>query len=382
MSHTKQAAFLSLFYFFHFGTLGIFVPFVALYLKHNGFSGKDIGIFITVISIIKFLLTNNWTKIYNKIQSKTVFVITAIIISNFSVILLLSKSYFLTFLTFVIYAITRVGILPVMDHITNEFSRKSRIEYGKIRMFGSIGFICFTTLTGLLVDYFKVNVFIIMTVLTGLFSALTISFIKLESIEKKWNIKNYNSKVGIDFKIILIASIMHYISLTFFHNFLNIKVEFLNESQTIAGTIWSIGIFMEILLMFFSNKLFKSISPINLLIISMILGGIRSFVIGYTTSSAILLLINILHGFAFGTFHLSIIRYIKDYISVAYRLKAQSLYSSLIYGLGAILGSILSGYLYDITGVNHMFIIGSLFSFLATTILLLYRKKFLLKSQP
>jgi len=380
VSYTKKAAFLSLFYFFHFGTLGIFIPFVALYLKHNGFSGKDIGIFITVISIIKFLFTNNWTKIYNKIESKTVFVIIAIFISNVSVILLLSKNYFLTFLTFVIYAIARVGILPVMDHITNEFSRESGIEYGKIRMFGSIGFICFTTLTGLFVDYFSVNVFIIMTILTGLLSAGTIISIKLESIEKNEHIKD-NSKLGIDFKIIITASILHYISLTFFHNFLNIKVESLNESQAIAGTIWSIGIFTEILLMFFSNKLFKAISPINLLIVSIFLGGLRSFVIGYSTSSAILLLINVLHGFAFGTFHLSIIRYIKDYIAVDCRLKAQSLYSSLIYGLGAIFGSIVSGYLFDFTGINHMFMIGSVFSFSATIILLLYREKFLLKYQ-
>ncbi|UOD34124.1 MFS transporter [Deferribacteraceae bacterium V6Fe1] len=380
MSHTKKAAFLSFFYFFHFGTLGIFIPFVALYLKHNGFSGKDIGLFITVISIIKFLLTNIWTKTYNKINSKTVFVILAILISNVSVILLLSKNYFLTFLTFVIYSIARVGILPVMDHITNEFSRESGIEYGKIRMFGSVGFICFTTLTGFLVDYFSVNVFITMTILTGLLSALTILSIEPESIEKNEHI-NVNNKLGIDFKIILTASILHYISLTFFHNFLNIKVEYLNESQTIAGAIWSIGIITEILLMFFSNKLFKTISPITLLIVSMFLGGLRSFVIGYAKFAAILLLINILHGFAFGTFHLSIIRYIKDYIAADCRLKAQSFYSSLIYGLGAIFGSILSGYLFDLVGVNHMFMIGSIFSFSAAVILLLYRKKFLLKYQ-
>ncbi|MBZ4672098.1 MFS transporter [Deferribacterales bacterium Es71-Z0220] len=380
MSHTKKAAFLSFFYFFHFGTLGIFIPFVALYLKHNGFSGKDIGLFITVISIIKFLLTNTWTKTYNKIKSKTVFVITAILVSNVSVILLLSKNYLLTFLTFIIYAVTRVGILPVMDHISNEFSRESGIEYGKIRMYGSIGFICFTTFTGLLVDYFSINVFITMTILTGFLSAITILFIKLENIERA-KYKQDSNKLSFDFKIILIASILHYISLTFFHNFLNIKVEYLNESQTIAGTIWSIGIFAEILLMFFSNKLFKKISPFTLLIFSMFLGGVRSLVIGYAESAMVLLFINTIHGFAFGTFHLSIIRYIKDYIAAESRLKAQSFYSSLIYGLGAIFGSILSGYLFDFVGVNHMFMIGSIFSFFATIILLLYRKKFLLKYQ-
>jgi PPP family 3-phenylpropionic acid transporter len=380
VSHTKKAAFLSFFYFFHFGTLGIFIPFVALYLKHNGFSGKDIGLFITVISIIKFLLTNTWTKTYNKIKSKTVFVITAILVSNVSVILLLSKNYLLTFLTFIIYAVTRVGILPVMDHISNEFSRESGIEYGKIRMYGSIGFICFTTFTGLLVDYFSINVFITMTILTGFLSAITILFIKLENIERA-KYKQDSNKLSFDFKIILIASILHYISLTFFHNFLNIKVEYLNESQTIAGTIWSIGIFAEILLMFFSNKLFKKISPFTLLIFSMFLGGVRSLVIGYAESAMVLLFINTIHGFAFGTFHLSIIRYIKDYIAAESRLKAQSFYSSLIYGLGAIFGSILSGYLFDFVGVNHMFMIGSIFSFFATIILLLYRKKFLLKYQ-
>ncbi|MBZ4643206.1 MAG: transporter, family, 3-phenylpropionic acid transporter [Deferribacteres bacterium] len=378
MNHFKKAAFLSLFYFFHFGTLGIFIPFVALYLKTSGFSGSEIGIFITIVSVVKFLFTNKWTKIYNSISYKKLFLITAIIVSNSSVILLIFSNYLAVFLSFVIYSVARVGILPVIDHISNEFSRQSGIEYGKIRLFGSIGFIVFTTLTGLLVDYFDINVFIIMSVLTGLLSAISISFVHLFDIDDDKK-NNLNKKLSFDFKLILFASLIYFIPLTFFHNFMNIKVQYLNSSQTTAGIIWSVGICAEILLMFFSRKLFEKIQPYNLLIISMLLGSIRSFVIGYTHSPYVLLVINLLHGFAFGTFHLSIIRYIKDSIPDFIRLKAQSYYATFIYGLGAILGSIISGYLYDIMGVENMFITGGFFALSSGLILLLYRNKIMVK---
>lgn len=378
MDYKKQAAILSLFYFFHFGTLGIFLPFIPLYLKHSHFSGKEIGLFLSIIPIVKFLFTNRWVNFFNNLRHKNIFFITALIISNFSVILLMKSDYIFTALSFIIYALARVGVLPIIDHISNEFSKISNIEYGTLRLAGSVGFIFFTTISGWLIDNISLNFLLIAHMISGFFAAIFAKFIDFQNI-KKFKKSFINIKLGLDFKIILFVCILHNISMIGFYNFFNIKISMLGKGQTLAGVIWSIGIVAEICFMFFSKNLFKVATPINILIISIFSGGLRSIVIGLSNSPILLLFINVLHGLAFGTFHLSILKYIRENLTDELRLKAQSLYSAYVYGFATITGSIVSGYLFDIFGIDKMFLILSFFNFVGIATLLLYRNRFLIK---
>lgn len=378
MKYKKQAAILSLFYFFHFGTLGIFLPFIPIYLKYSNFNGKEIGLFLAIIPIIKFFFTNLWVNFFNNLKYKNIFFTAAVIVSNFSVILLIKGGYLFTALCFIIYSATRVGVLPVVDHIVNEFSRTSNIEYGRLRLSGSVGFIFFTALSGWLVDNVSLNSLLLFHMLAGALAAISGKFINFHT-SIQFRKKFAKIKLSSNFKIVIFVCILHNISMIGFYNFFNIKISTLGSGQTLAGIIWSIGIVAEIFLMFYSRSLFKVFNPVNMLIFSIFTGGLRSIVIGVSGSSALLLSINVLHGFAFGTFHLSILRYIREYLEDETRLKAQSIYSAYTYGFATISGSIISGYLYDKFGVNNMFISLSFFNFAAIATLLLYRNKFLIK---
>lgn len=377
--NTKNAAILSIFYFFHFGSLGVFIPFSALYLKYAGFDGTKIGILLSVIPLTKFLFTDLWTKTYGKRLNKKMFVVVNLLISNLILFMLLTPSFIMVFITFFIYAITRVGVLPVIDNITNEFSLKSNREYGRIRLFGSIGFIVFTTIMGILAKNISINSFIFLGIFVGVLGAISIIPTDLIKNGSKEISKISSIKLSSDFKIIMISAIFTYVNLTFFHNFFNVKFDIAGISQIYAGVAWSVGILAEIALMYYAKNIFSKFGFFELLILANVAGIVRSAVICFSSTASVLISINILHGLAFGGFHLAIIKYIQSSIEIDVKLKAQSVYAAYIYGFSTILGSVISGFLYDILNLNLMFLSGIFFPLVSILILLLFKKNFLVK---
>ena len=373
--NTKNAAILSIFYFFHFGSLGVFVPFSALYLKYAGFDGVKIGILLSVIPLTKFLFTDLWTKSYSKRLNKKMFVVINLLVSNLVLFALLIPSFTTVFITFFIYAVTRVGVLPVIDNITNEFSLISKNEYGRIRLFGSLGFIVFTTMMGIMAAEISLNSFIFLGVLVGVLGAISIiptDLIK-NGVRETLNISSL--KLSSEFKIIIISAIFTYINLTFFHNFFNVKFDISSISQIYAGVAWSVGILAEIVLMYYAKDIFRKFNFFELLLLANVSGIIRSAVICFSASALVLISINVLHGLAFGGFHLAIIKYIQSSVDIDRRLKAQSAYAAYIYGFSTISGSIISGFLYDVLNLNLMFLSGIIFPLVSILILLLSQKK-------
>lgn len=378
----KNAAILSLFYFFHFGSLGVFIPFSALYLKYAGFDGTRIGILLSVIPLTKFLFTNMWTEVYKKRMNKKMFIVVNLLISNLILIMLMRPTFPIVFTAFFIYAITRVGALPVMDNITNEFTLRTKSEYGRIRLFGSLGFIVFTTIMGILAENISINSFIFMAIIVGVAGALSAIPSELIKNGHEKSPVSAEQKLNLQFKIIMLAAIFTYINLTFFHNFFNVKFEISGNSQISAGVAWSIGILAEIVLMYKSKSIFSRLNFFNLLIIANIAGIIRSTVICFFSDHLVLILINMLHGLAFGGFHLAIIKYIQLHLASDLKLSAQSVYATYVYGFSTILGSVISGFLYDILNVNVMFLMGGIFPAVSIVILLLFRNKIMVKSIP
>jgi PPP family 3-phenylpropionic acid transporter len=188
--------------------------------------------------------------------------------------------------------------------------------------------------------------------------------------------KKLKSKINMEFYVIIFAVTLYFISFTFNNNFLNIKINQVGLPQFTAGLMWSIGVLFEIILMFYYSKFMKLASSKFWIAISVFAGTMRVFLIGISNNIFVLYFANFLHGMAFGLFHLAMMYYINENISEESRLKAQSIYVAYAFGLGTILGSVLSGITYDNFGVDITFLIAAVFAFTSFIILLIPVKYF------
>jgi PPP family 3-phenylpropionic acid transporter len=78
------------------------------------------------------------------------------------------------------------------------------------------------------------------------------------------------------------------------------------------------------------------------------------------------------HGFAYGTFHISVMKFFRTKLPEQLRLKAQTIYSGVGYGLGTVAGSFISGMVYDHFGLKPVFLTAFFFCVAGASVIYWY----------
>lgn len=360
---------LSFFYFCHYATLGIIFPFAGYYFKESGFTGTEIGFYLAIFPIAKFSITNTWTNFFSKVKNKHLFIAACILLSSTSLTpLIFTNNRLVVAILLVLFAFSRAGIIPVMDSIA--ISMDHKIPYGRLRLFGSIGFIITSITAGYMLDTFGIQAFIWTFMTAGLLSVIP-SFLMDFTVDALKPTEKKDRKLTPELIVFFTGLTLYLTSNAFLSNFFNIKVSQAGYSQSWAGYMWSIGVLAEIFFMYNQERILKIFNVKTLISISMVLGGVRYLVTGYTDSLLLLCVFSSFHGFAYGTFHIGVMRYIRS-LPDKLKLKAQSMYSGVGYGLGSIAGSAVSGIIYDIGGLKSVFITAFIICVMAAFVIFLF----------
>ncbi len=350
----QTAVALSAFFFLHYATLGIIFPFAGYFFKEVGFSGTEIGLYLSIFPLAKFTITNQWTLLFTRSKNRHLFLALCIFASSLSLVpLVYTHNKIAVAVLLIIFACSRAGIIPpVVDSLA--ISMDGKIPYGRIRLFGSLGFICTSITAGMLMDKFGIYAFVWTFMSAGLLSIIPSCLLNFSIDTLKPTKKEDRKLTPPELRIFFFGLIIYLTSFSFLSNFFNIKVAEAGFSQSWAGYMWSIGVLSEIFFLYNQEKVLKLFNVKTLIAVSMFLAGIRYFATGgYTESLFVLCFFSAFHGFGYGTFHIGVMRYIKTCVPDKIKLKAQTMYSGVGYGLGSIAGSSISGIIYDISGSNR-----------------------------
>ena len=129
---------LASFYFFYFAIVGVYIIFMPKVLAMIGYSASEIGIIFAAGPLVRFILPFAFTRgLKLNIKSFNI----AIVIMLFS-----SVSFYFSIDSFYRLLFSNIGlgiglslILPYIEVISLKTIGKER--YGKIRLFGSVGFL-------------------------------------------------------------------------------------------------------------------------------------------------------------------------------------------------------------------------------------------------
>ncbi|MGR8931118.1 MAG: MFS transporter, partial [Gammaproteobacteria bacterium] len=250
------------------------------------------------------------------------------------------------------------------QHLSDEPQR-----YGRIRLWGSVGFIAAVLGIGRLLDYFSI------LYLPWIITALLASNWLVALITPEANVAHANKAVGSVFRVLfkaeLIAFFAVYLLLQVAHGpyyvFYSVYLQQHDYSATLTGLLWALGVIAEILIFIWVYALLKRFSLRAMLLCSLTLSMLRWLMIAYGVESLpVILAAQLLHAASFGVAHVVAIQFIHRYFGAAgHQSKGQALYSSLSFGLGGMLGSFYSGYCWDILGGSSVFVMAAWVSGLA-----------------
>ena len=359
---------LGAFYFFYFAVIGVYIIFMPKILAMVGYSAIQIGIIFAAAPLVRFILPFAFIKGL-KLNVK-IFNIALVVMFVSSVLFYLSIDNFYKLI------ISNIGlgiglslILPYIEVISLNHIGKER--YGKIRLFGSLGFILVALVLVKFLSSPDTALIYLITLcfLTGVVAFFIAKNMK-EVLEKQQNIKNDINLLK-DWQLWLGLTLMQ-VSFGSFYNFFTIYETDYGISLDMTVYLWSFGVVVEIFMLFFQGRLLRN----NLLIILLITTFATAFrwllLFLFPQNLFVLFFAQSIHALSFALFHSASISYLFHLYK--HKSLAQQFFSGITYGLGAFLGALMAGYVYELYP-RFLFFNAAVFSLMAFGSIYLWYKK-------
>jgi PPP family 3-phenylpropionic acid transporter len=356
------AVLIASFYFFYFALIGVHVIFVPKILSMVGYLPSEIGIILASAPLVRFAIPFLFLKGF-QLHQKTFY--TALSLMTLGAIGFYPSLDFFWPLLFVniLFGIGIALILPFIEVIALEHIGKER--YGKIRLFGSFGFIAIALV---LVKYLSSPhigiVFLIAMAFMTLFFGSWIGH--KEPHEPATNCDGLGNECGFSIRNhipLWIGFFLMQVSFGPFYNFFTIYATDHGVSMDTTVWLWSFGVIAEIIMFYFQGRLLHR--NLNALLwITAAITSVRWLLVSlFPNSLFVLFASQSLHAFSFALFHTAAISVLFSLYKA--RRLAQQFFFGLSYGLGGFVGAIGAGFVYQYAPA-YLFVAGAVTALAAT----------------
>jgi len=363
---------LSLFYFFYFAMVGVYVIFMPKVLKDLGYSAVEIGAIYTSAPLMRFLLPfifKHWIKLTNRVFY-TSLIATSIITALFFVTI---NSFWLFLLVNFAFGGAMGAVLPFVEIVALESVGKER--YGRVRLWGSIGFAVIAfILGGILNSYIMALSFLFaVAFLTMSFGFVVAKFDKNVSV-KEQSVSSENSSFSLSKYWAFWASIFLFqLSFGGFYNFFTIYETSNGIPLNIVSYLWIFGVACEIVMLIFQGPLLKNFNLLTLLVLTTFSGVFRWLLVAFYPENITLMLVaQATHAFSFALYYTAAITYV--YTLYKQKQLAQQFFLGISFGLGGSIGAIISGVVYK-ASPSGLFIFEAFVALLATLFLVIHKRR-------
>lgn len=357
---------LSGFYFFYYSIVGTFMPYWNLYLQDQGFNYQEIGVLSSIAIVTRFFAPLVWGWIADKSGKRMLLVRLATWMESciWLAIFIVPNTFQSIALLMLIFSFFQNAILAQFEGVTLFWlgDQKAKL-YGKIRKWGSVGFIVGVFVIGALLEIVPISMLpILLLIIASL--AFIWSFTIREPDGAPTSQKQLEPllpvlkrpAVAAFFTIEFILLFSHAPFYSFYSNFL----KSLNFSTTEIGFLWAMGVCAEIFMFSIAPKIFQRFSWRSLVIVCLLVTSIRWMLVALFSHYFVgQLFAQCLHAFSFGLFHLIAMRVIFQNFSAGQQGRGQALYSTM-WGLGVAFGSVLAGHFWKNFSGEIIFMCASL----------------------
>lgn len=369
---------LSSFYWFYFATLGSFIPFWGLYLADAGFNAIEIGQLMAVVMGTKIIAPYLWGWIADHRGNRLSIIRMGAVLAVLGFAgVFLSTTFWWLFLVLLVFSFFWNAILPQYEALTFNYLAKNEHQYSWVRVWGSIGFVVSVTVVGIVLTSMSIThlPIIILTLLLGIALSTFVIADHAGGSHKAEHLPLLQILKNKQVIALLAACLLVQASHGPYYTFYSIYTESHGYERSWIGVLWAIGVMSEVVVFALMPWLVKRFGLRLLLLASLFSGSLRWLLIGFFIDNALMTTFaQIFHASTFGIYHAVAIAYIHRYFKGKNQGKGQALYSSVSFGIGGALGSLLGGYLWESAGASITFTSAALLSLLAFMISWKYTK--------
>ena len=346
-----------LMYNFYYLSWALFSALISVYLMDRGFKASDVSLVVSasfLTSMITQPIIGKWN---DEFDIKKVNAILFVIVAIGGIVFMVSNSLFMIAVSYSVVLMMINGVNPVMEKIATA----SPYQYGKIRIWGTIGYALGSQFAGILYDLVAPQAIFIVFVLTMILCI--IGLVGTEPDIKK-EAANENEKVK-TMTLFKNKKFVYYLAIcAIFYGVTNMSNTFVPSMLTdkgldvdVTSTILSIAVFCEAPLVLFSNRFMDKIANKTLLIISISMVCLQCAVYGFDLPLIFIVLITFLAKHPSGMLYIMInLKVINTLIDENQQITALA-YVATLKNLVAIIFQNVAGNILDVTTYSNLYLI-------------------------
>jgi PPP family 3-phenylpropionic acid transporter len=366
---------LSAFYFVYCTFLGAFMPYWSLYLKSLEFSAFQIGVLMSLFQVARIFVPTFWGWLADKTGHRVrIMQLTAAASLVFYLGVFAGSSFGWLFGVMALMCFFLSAPMPLIEAVTLQHLGAGESAYGRIRLWGSIGFIAAVIGLGYWFDYSPIKS--LLWVLLGLKVGILLSsrwvpepsgILQAETKSDVWEILRRKEVMAFLAACFLMAT-----AHGTYYTFYSIYLVDHGYSKSAVGWLWAVGVICEIMVFLTMPRLTARFGLRKILLVSFMLAALRFSVIGWGVGNpALIFFAQTLHAATFGAFHAASVAVMNRLFQGSHHARGQAIYTSVSYGLGGTCGGLLAGGLWEPFGAAFNFSVSSVAAL--TGFLLLWR---------
>jgi len=348
----QSTRWLALAYFTYFFSYGIFLPFWGVWLKGVGLTPEIIGMLLGAGLVARFL----GSLLIAPRVSDPSRLITALRVLALATLIFAMAFYAGSHVAWL--AVVIVGfnlffspLVPLTDALAGTWQKQFPMDYGRVRVWGSIAFVIGSALTGKLVSLYDYRAILVMLSI-GTASMLLGMLLRPSIMPQGENRQQegagwpaWRTLIVQNWRFLACVSLLQGAHAAYY-GFSAIYWQSVGYSASTVGYLWSLGVVAEVVIFTLSNRLFRRFSARDLLLLSAVCGLVRWSLMGWTIALPWLVVAQILHCGTFTVCHLAAMRYISARQGSEV-IRLQAVYSAVAMGGSIALMTMIAGFLFE-----------------------------------
>ncbi|HEX4458885.1 MAG TPA: MFS transporter [Polyangia bacterium] len=340
----------ALYYFGFFAALGVFLPYFSLWLVGQGLTATEATRVLAMTPLMS-LVAPPLFGLWADARRARVWLLrgcslmTFVAFSGFFV----AHSRLALYGTTIAFALFRSPLIPLSDAVALEHVRRHGGSYGRLRLWGSLGFLLAVWLGGILVDRVGQTSIIVAASLGTALCAACAWAMPAPPVAHRPVVGAWLALLeSADWWIFFAAIVFGQLATAAYDSGFTLHLTALGFSGRFVGVAWAVGVAAEIALMALSSRIIARIGAAQLLTLAFATAVVRWLLVSCVTSPTAILCLQPLHGVTFGLFWVAAVTLVRER-GVAAPTAAQGLLAAAL-GLGALFGMHVTGALLDAGG--------------------------------
>ncbi len=347
------------FYFFYYAFVGMFSPYWSLYLKSLHFSAIEIGILMSMHPLMRLVAPNAWGWLADHTGRRREVVVAAASLSAlFYLGVFATTSFWGMLLVLALMSFFWSASMPLVEATTLSWLGKNTAHYGRIRSWGSVGFIVAVVGLGYAFDYIAIGWLLWAGLVCEIGILLFARQIPPTEVVAHHTDSQPIRRIVLQPRVLALFAACFLMSVAHgpYYTFYSIYLVEHGYAKSAVGGLWALGVICEIGVFFLMPWLVRRFGFLRILAFSLACGVLRFLLIGWAVDVLLLILIaQVLHAATFGAYHAASVGLVHEFFQGRHQSKGQALFGSVTYGAGGMLGGLASGPIWEHYGASALY---------------------------